>query len=124
MSEEQIHPVPAAVAAHALIGNAEYREMYQASVDDPEAFWGEHGRRLDWIKPYTRVKNTSFDYDNITIEWFADGTLNVAANCIDRHLATRGDQTAIIWQADDPDLSKHITYRELHAQVCRFANVL
>ena len=124
MSEVKTHPVPAAVAAHALIDNATYRQMYQASVDDPEAFWGEHGRRLDWIKPYTKVKNTSFAYDNITIEWFADGTLNVAANCIDRHLATRADQTAIIWQADDPSLSKHITYRELHTQVCRFANVL
>ena len=124
MSEATTHPVPAAVAAHALIDNAGYREMYQASIDDPEAFWGEHGRRLDWIKPYTKVKNTSFDYDNITIEWFADGTLNVAANCIDRHLATRADQTAIIWEADDPSLSKHITYRELHEQVCRYANVL
>ncbi|MCH8952065.1 MAG: acetyl-coenzyme A synthetase, partial [Proteobacteria bacterium] len=105
MSEATTHPVPAAVAAHALIDNAGYREMYQASIDDPEAFWGEHGKRLDWIKPYTRVRNTSFDYDNITIEWFADGTLNVAANCIDRHLATRADQTAIIWEADDTDLS-------------------
>ncbi|MHA1528628.1 MAG: acetate--CoA ligase [Alphaproteobacteria bacterium] len=124
MSEEQIHPVPAAVAAHALIDNAGYREMYQASIDDPEAFWGEHGLRLDWIKPYTRVKNTSYAYDNVAIKWFADGTLNVAANCVDRHLATRADQTAIIWEADDPTLSKHITYRELHAEVCRFANVL
>ena len=124
MSEVKTHTVPAAVAAHALIDNATYRQMYQASVDDPEAFWGEHGRRLDWIKPYTKVKNTSFAYDDITIEWFADGTLNVAANCIDRHLATRADQTAIIWQADDPSLSKHITYRELHTEVCRFANVL
>ncbi|MCH8168345.1 MAG: acetate--CoA ligase, partial [Proteobacteria bacterium] len=124
MSEATTHPVPAAVAAHALIDNAGYREMYQASIDDPEAFWGEHGKRLDWIKPYTKVGNTSFDYDNITIEWFADGTLNVAANCIDRHLATRAEQTAIIWEADDPSLSKHITYRELHTRVCRFANVL
>ncbi|MCH8951382.1 MAG: acetate--CoA ligase [Proteobacteria bacterium] len=124
MSEATTHPVPAAVAAHALIDNAGYREMYQASIDDPEAFWGEHGKRLDWIKPYTKVGNTSFDYDNITIEWFADGTLNVAANCIDRHLAARAEQTAIIWEADDPSLSKHITYRELHTRVCRFANVL
>jgi len=124
MSEVITYSVPAAVAAHALIDNAKYQEMYQASIDDPEAFWGEHGKRLDWIKPYTRVKNTSFAYDNVTIEWFADGTLNVAANCIDRHLATRADQTAIIWEADDPTLSKHITYRELHARVGRFANVL
>ena len=111
MSEVHMHPVPAAVAAHALIDNAKYHEMYQASVDDPEAFWGEHGKRLDWIKPYTKVKNTSFAYDNVSINWFEDGTLNVAANCIDRHLATRVDQTAIIWEADDPNVSKHITYR-------------
>ncbi|HUS55929.1 MAG TPA: acetate--CoA ligase, partial [Thermohalobaculum sp.] len=124
MSEVHMHPVPAAVAAHTLIDNAKYRQMYQASIDDPAAFWGEQGKRLDWIKPYTKVKNTSFAYDNVSIEWFEDGTLNVAANCIDRHLATRGDQTAIIWEADDPALSKYITYRELHAQVCRFANVL
>jgi acetyl-CoA synthetase len=111
MSEVQMHPV-------------KYREMYQASVNDPEAFWGEHGKRLDWIKPYTKVKNTSYAYDNVSINWFEDGTLNVAANCIDRHLAERADQTAIIWEADDPNVSKHITYRELHAEVCRFANVL
>jgi acetyl-CoA synthetase len=124
MSEVQMHPVPAAVAANALIDNAKYHEMYQASVDDPEAFWGEQGKRLDWIKPYTKVKNTSYAYDNVSINWFEDGTLNVAANCIDRHLAERADQTAIIWEADDPNVSKHITYRELHEQVCRFANVL
>jgi hypothetical protein len=80
-------------------------------VPDPEAFWGEHGKRLDWIKPYTKVKNTSFAPDNVSIRWFEDGTLNVAANCIDRHLATRGDQTAIIWEPDDPnEAAKHITY--------------
>ncbi len=124
MSDVQIHPVPAAVAAHALIDSAKYKDMYQASIDDPEAFWGEQGQRLDWIKPYTKVKNTSYAYENVSINWFEDGTLNVSANCIDRHLATRADQTAIIWEADDPTLSKHITYRELHGEVCRFANVL
>ena len=109
MSNATTHPVPAAVAAHALIDNAGYREMYQASIDDPEAFWGEHGKRLDWIKPYTRVRNTSFDYDNITIEWFADGTLNVTANCIARHLATRPDPTPILWKAADTTPPNHLT---------------
>ncbi|WP_297779366.1 acetate--CoA ligase [uncultured Roseovarius sp.] len=107
------------------IDSETYERMYAASITDPEAFWGEHGKRLDWIKPYTRVKNTSFDYDNVSIKWFEDGTLNVAANCIDRHLATRGNQTAIIWEPDDPtDEPQHITYTELHTQTCKMANVL
>src|SRR3712207_2632697 len=98
--------------------------MYRHSVEDPDGFWGEHGRRIDWIKPYTKVKNTSFAPGQASIRWFEDGTLNVAANCTDRHLATRGDQVAIIWEGDDPNEQKLITYRELHAEVCRFANVL
>ena len=102
-----------------------YGRMYAESVNDPVAFWGEHGKRLDWIKPYTQVKNTSFAYDNVSIKWFEDGTLNVAANCVDRHLATRGDQTAIIWEPDSPDEEAlHITYKELHTQVSKMANVL
>jgi len=102
-----------------------YERMYAESIRDPEAFWREHGKRIDWIKPYTKVKNTSYDYDSVSIKWFEDGTLNVAANCIDRHLATRGDQTAIIWEPDEPtDEALHITYRELHAQTCKMANVL
>ena len=115
-----------AVAARKFHIDAEaYARMYDESVRDPEAFWGEHGKRLDWIKPYTKVKNTSFDYDDVSIKWYEDGTLNVAANCVDRHLATRGDQTAIIWEPDEPgDEALHITYKELHAQVCRMANVL
>jgi acetyl-CoA synthetase len=112
------------VVSRALVDAAGYAEKYAASVADPEAFWGEAGRRLDWIAPYTRVKDTSFAYDSVSIKWFEDGTLNVAANCIDRHLATRGDQTAIIWESDDPDRAEHITYRQLHAKVSRFANVL
>ena len=112
-----------AAAAHA--DKETYERMYAASVNDPDAFWGEHGKRLDWMTPYTRVKNTSFAPGNIDIRWFEDGTLNVAANCIDRHLATRGDQTAIIWEPDDPTAeSQHITYRQLHAHVSKFANVL
>jgi acetyl-CoA synthetase len=107
------------------IDQAKYERMYADSISNPEAFWGEHGKRLDWIKPYTKVKNTSFAYDNVSIKWFEDGTLNVAANCIDRHLAKRGDQTAIIWEADDPnDEPQHISYKELHAQTCKMANVL
>ena len=97
--------------------------MYQRSVDDPNGFWAEHGKRIDWIKPFTKVKNTSFDAP-VSIKWFEDGTLNVSANCLDRHLETRGDQVAIIWEGDDPNTSKKITYRELHREVCRFANVL
>ena len=111
-------------ASNAHIDAATYEEMYAASVNDPEAFWGEHGKRVDWIKPYTKVKDTSFAHDDVHIRWFEDGTLNVSANCIDRHLATRGDQTAIIWEADDPNVSKRITYRELYEQVSKFGNVL
>ncbi|TVQ52707.1 MAG: acetate--CoA ligase [Rhodobacteraceae bacterium] len=122
MSEE-VFPVPADIAAKAHVDETKYKEMYEASIKDPVAFWGEHGKRLDWIKPFTKVKNTSYDYHNVSIKWFEDGELNVAANCVDRHLSD-GDRTAIIWEADDPNLSKHISYRELHHEVCVFANVL
>jgi acetyl-CoA synthetase len=98
--------------------------MYERSVSDPEGFWSEAGKRLDWIKPYSRAKNTSFKPGNVDIRWFEDGTLNVSANCIDRHLATRGDQVAIIWEGDNPDESETITYRQLSERVQRFANVL
>ncbi|MDP4022570.1 acetate--CoA ligase [Methylobacterium sp. NEAU 140] len=108
--------------AHA--DDAKYRQMYEASVSNPDAFWGEHGKRIDWMTPYTKVKDTSFEPGNVSIKWFEDGKTNVAYNCVDRHLEARGDQTAIIWEGDCPDESKHITYRELHAQVCRWANVL
>ena len=120
---EQILPVLPQVAAKAYVDAAKYKEMYQASIDDPVKFWGEHGKRLDWIKSYTQVKDVDYS-GNIHIRWFHDGTLNVSANCIDRHLATRGDQTAIIWEGDDPAESKHITYREMHAEVNRLANAL
>jgi len=123
MSETHIYPVPAEVAKRALVDNDGYLKMYQASVDDPEAFWAEHGKRIDWIKPYTQIKDV--DYNNkVHIKWFHDGTLNASANCIDRHLATRGDQTAIIWEGDDPKDSKTITYRQLHEEVCRLANAM
>jgi len=118
-------PVPAEIAATAHVNAAKYAEMYAASVADPDTFWGQQGKRLDWIKPFTKVKNTSFAHGVVDIKWFEDGTLNVSANCIDRHLATRGDQTAIIWEPDSPEEgAKHITYRELHAETCKMANIL
>ena len=93
-----IYPPSSAMAAGAHADKATYEKMYAESINDPEAFWGEHGKRIDWIKPYTRVKNTSFAPGAVDIKWYEDGTLNVSANCIDRHLETRGDQTAIIWE--------------------------
>jgi len=119
-----LHPVPAAFAANARYDRARYDRDYTESVRDPAGFWGEIGKRLDWIKPYTEVKDTSFDADDLHIRWYADGELNVAANCLDRHLATRGDKTAIIWEGDNPDESRRISYRELHAEVCKAANLL
>jgi acetyl-CoA synthetase len=124
MSQVHKHAIPSAIAEHALINPTQYQQYYQQSVQDPETFWGEQGKILDWIKPYTRVKNTSFDPGHISIRWFEDGTLNLAANCLDRHLAERGDQTAIIWEGDDPTQSKQVTYKQLHHDVCQFANVL
>jgi len=121
----QTYAPSADFTAKAHIDEKLYDEMYAASVNDPDAFWGEHGKRIDWIKPFTEVKNTSFEFGNVNINWFADGTLNVAANCVDRHLATRGDQTAIIWEPDSPEeAAKHITYQELHVAVCKMANIL
>jgi len=115
----------AEMQARAHVDAAKYEEMYAASIADPAAFWGEHGKRVDWIKPYTQVKEVNYAYGDVSIKWYADGTLNVAANCIDRHLATRGDQTAIIWQPDSPDdAAQHITYRQLGDEVGRMANVL
>ena len=108
----------------AFVNAAQYKEMYAASISHKDQFWGEHGRRIDWIKPFTKVKNTSFDPHNVSIKWFEDGVTNVALNCIDRHLADKGDQTAIIWEGDDPNDTKHITYKQLHDEVCRLANVL
>ena len=121
---EMLYKVPENWPAQAHVDDARYRDMYAQSVRDPEGFWGDHGKRIDWIKPYTWVKRTSFAPGNVSIEWFGDGTTNVSLNCIDRHLAKRADQVAIIWEGDDPKESKSITYRQLHDEVCRFANVL
>ena len=123
--QEKVYPPSPEQAAKSHCDKSKYDEMYAASVADPEAFWAEHGKRIDWIKPFTTVKNTSYEFGNVSIKWFEDGTLNIAANCIDRHLATRGDQTAIIFEPDDPnDEAQHISYKELHERTCKFANVL
>ncbi|MBO6917203.1 MAG: acetate--CoA ligase [Rhizobiaceae bacterium] len=119
---DPIFPPADEFANSAHISKAKYDEMYASSVADPDKFWGEVGKRLDWIEPFTIVKNTSFAYDNVSIKWFEDGVLNVCANCVDRHLETRGDQTAIIWEGDDPTVSEHITYNQLHEHVSRLAN--
>jgi len=116
-------PVPRQVAQSAWVSEKKYFDMYEESVRNPERFWSEHGKRLDWIKPYTKVKNTSFD-GNVSIKWYEDGTLNAAYNCIDRHLKLRADQTAILWEGDDPKESRHVSYSELHESVCRLGNVL
>jgi acetyl-CoA synthetase len=121
---EPVISVTDAWAQRAYVDNAKYLEMYQSSIADPVAFWRDHGKRIDWIRPYTKVKDVSYAASDLHIRWYEDGTLNASANCIDRHLATRGDQTAIIWEGDDPKDSKHITYKQLHDEVCRFANVL
>lgn len=124
MTEIKVHSVPELWQKSAYVDDAKYQQMYEASVADPEAFWSEHGRRIDWIKPYTKAKNTSFVSDNVSIKWYEDGTLNVCANCIDRHLPQRANQVALIWEGDDPAMDLKITYAQLHERVSRFANVL
>ena len=123
MSESLI-PVPEEWKKRAFMTEAQYRAAYEESVRDPNGYWGKEAARLDWMRPFTKVKNVSWDPDNLSIKWFEDGALNVSANCIDRHLAKRGNQTAIIWEGDNPADSKHITYKQLHEEVCKFANVL
>ncbi len=124
MSEHQLFTPSAETATHAHIDDAGYRQMYQRSLTDSDGFWAEHGRRIDWIQPYSKISSVSYDKSDLHIRWYEDGTLNASANCLDRHLAEKGDQTAIIWEGDEPDQHKHISYKELHVQVCRFANAL
>ncbi|KGK83554.1 MULTISPECIES: acetate--CoA ligase [unclassified Pseudomonas] len=124
MNAASLYPVRPEAAAHTLTDEATYKALYQQSVINPDGFWREQAARLDWIKPFTEVKRTSFDDHHVDIKWFADGTLNVAANCLDRHLDERGDQVAIIWEGDDPSEHREITYRELHREVSKFANAL
>ena len=121
---DKLYDVPPAWQKRAFADKAKYDNMYAHSIKDPNGFWAEQAKRIDWIKPFSKVKNTSFDPHNVSIKWFEDGTLNLAYNCVDRHLAKRGDQVAILWEGDDPKDDKKITYKQLHAEVCRFANVL
>ncbi len=121
---DKVYDVPAEWRKRAYMDEAKYKEWYVRSVKDPNGFWAEQAKRIDWIKPFSKVKNTSYDPNNVSIKWFEDGTLNVCYNCVDRHLAKRGDQTAILWEGDDPKEDKKLTYKQLHADVCRFANVL
>lgn len=121
---DKVYEVPAAWAKKAHLNDAKYKKMYAASIKDPDKFWAEHGRRIDWFKPYSKVRNVSYKPGKVSIKWYEDGTTNAAYNCVDRHLATRAKQTAIIWEGDDPNESKKISYGQLHAEVCKFANVL
>jgi len=125
MSEQKTYPVKPEFADSAWINNDQYLQMYQQSIVNPEGFWREQAEnRIDWMKPFTKVRDVSFDDHNVFIRWFEDGTLNASVNCLDRHLETRGEQTAIIWEGDEPDQDRHITYRELHEEVNRFGNAL
>ena len=124
MTEDSLIKVTDEAKRTALIDNQKYLQEYQRSIKNPEEFWAEHGKRIDWIKPYTKIKDVSYAEQDLHIKWFYDGTLNVSSNCLDRHLETRADQTAIIWEGDDPKEDKKISFKELHAEVCKFANGL
>jgi len=121
---DKTYDVPAEWRKRAFVDDAKYKEMYDRSIKDPNGFWAEQAKRIDWIKPFSKVKNASYAPNNVSIKWFEDGTLNACHNCVDRHLAKRGDQTAILWEGDDPKDDKKLTYKQLHAEVSRFANVL
>ncbi|NBS11374.1 MAG: acetate--CoA ligase [Gammaproteobacteria bacterium] len=124
MTDSKVYAVDPALAANAWVDQDRYEAMYRQSIEEPDVFWGEQAKRLDWMRFPTQIKNTSFAPGQVDIRWYEDGVLNVSVNCLDRHLATRGDQTAIIWEGDDPAADEHITYRDLHGRVCRFANAL
>ncbi len=124
MSENQLFTPSQEQAEHAHIDDAGYQQMYRQSIEDNDGFWAEHGKRIDWIKPYSIISNVNYNKPDVHIKWFEDGTLNAAANCLDRHLEKRANQTAIIWEGDEPDQARHITYQELHDSVCQFSNAL
>src|SRR3989337_2092170 len=125
MSSEKIYAIPAGVAQRSWIDDNKYKEMYERSVKDPDGFWAEQAKAfVTWLKPWTKISDWSFDARNLHIRWFEGAKLNASYNCLDRHLEKRGNQTAIIWEGDDPKVDKKLSYRELHAEVCKFANVL
>jgi len=124
MSNAKVYPVKPDAEKRTKVNNETYLSLYQQSVENPDLFWGQQGKRIDWIRPYTKVKNTRFDQHDVSIKWYEDGTLNASVNCLDRHLAERGDQTALLFEGDDPDVSREITYRQLYEETCKFANVL
>src|SRR5690606_2760903 len=124
MTETNVIPVRPEIAENAWIDEAGYFRLYEQSISDPEGFWSEHGKRIHWFKPFTKVKDVSFGPGDVHIRWFYDGTTNAAHNCLDRHLPTKSNDTAIIWEGDSPDEQKHITYGEAYEEVCRLANVL
>ena len=120
-----VYPVPEALAAEAAIGREDYERLYAESVRDPDAFWARAAERLQWMTPPTRIRDVSYALEDFRIRWYDDGELNASVNCLDRHLDTRGDKTAILWEGDDPATPpRHVSYRELHARVCRLANAL
>src|SRR6267378_4046974 len=121
---DKLYDIPTDWLGRAYVKDSDYRAMYERSIKDPNGFWANEAKRIHWYKPPSKIKNTTFDPHNVSIKWFEDGVTNIAYNCIDRHLAKRANQTAIIWEGDDPSQSKHITYRELHDEVCKFANIL
>ena len=121
---EKVYPVPASWKKNAFVDDADYKKMYAESIKDPAKFWGKHAKRLDWFKAPKKIKNTTYAYPKVSIKWYEDGVLNVSYNCIDRHLAERGDRVAIVFEGDQPGEGRQLTYRELHEEVCRFANVL
>ena len=124
MSDDKIFKVNNELERVSKIDNKTYLDMYSRSIENPQEFWAEHGQRIDWIKPYSQIKDVSYSENDLHIKWFYDGTLNVSSNCLDRHLEKRGDQTAIIWEGDDPEEDKRISFKELHSEVCKFANAL
>ena len=122
-SGDQLFPVRADFASRAYVDQAGYRARYERAARDPDGYWAEEAKRIAWMHPPSKIKNTTFNGD-VSIKWFEDGTLNASVSCLDRHLATHGEQTAIIWESDDPTVSAHVTFRDLHERVCRLANAM
>ena len=124
MTNKDLYVPSSDIIKNSHANKAEYERMYEESITSPEKFWEKHGKRIDWMKPYTKIRDVSYNKEDLHIKWYEDGTLNASYNCLDRHLETKGNNTAIIWEGDDPNESKHISYNELYEQVCKFSNVL